>query len=410
VSGLRAGFLSQYFDGVAIKRLRAVEANPLVSNQHEFNGISPLRRILGNERLTNYPARFLWLGGENEGISDDSTITWYDSREQQTHRSAEYRMYFKSNAVMDLALENDLLIVAKRPSGELYCFVAPADSTIEQQLLWLFDTPQVGFHIEFNDLKDSNDVEVDYVVRYILEELEIEVQDSEVGLLDSFLEPYIKLGGFPSTKEFSALSRRIARDSFPQDDPDSALLMWMEMEERLFKRLERHLIAVRLGQGFYEGSEVDVDGFIKFSLSVQNRRKSRVGYAFENHLEEVFRANQVQYSRTAVTEHKSKPDFLFPGIDEYKDEAFPTNRLTMLGVKSTCKDRWRQVLAEAAKIHEKHLLTLEPGISENQTTEMQASSLQLVLPQRLHDTYKPAQQSWLMNVREFVDLVKTRQS
>lgn len=45
---------------------------------------------------------------------------------------------------------------------------------------------------------------------------------------------------------------------------------------------------------------------------------------------------------------------------------------TMLGVKSTCKDRWRQVLSEAKRIDNKHLATLEPGISENQTAEMQA--------------------------------------
>lgn len=407
---MRAGFLSQYFESVAMKRLRAVEANLLSSNQHEFNGISQLRQILGDERLTNYPARFVWLGGENEGISEDSTITWYDSRENNPNRSAEYRMYFKKNSVMDMASESDLLIVAKRPNGDLYCFVAPAGSTVEQQLLWLFDTPQVGFRVEFNDLRDENDVEVDYVVRYILEELEVEVQDSEVGLLDSFLEPYINIGSFPTTREFSALARRVAREVSPQDEPDSTLLTWMELEERLFRRLERHFIAIRLERGFYEGSEVDVDGFISFSLSVQNRRKSRVGYALENHLEEIFRLNGIRFSRTAVTEHRSKPDFLFPGISEYQNASFPFECLTMLGVKTTCKDRWRQVLSEAVRIRDKHLLTFEPGISENQTNEMRANSLQLVLPSRLHDTYKPSQRGWLMNVEQFIGLVRARQS
>ena len=62
-------------------------------------------------------------------------------------------------------------------------------------------------------------------------------------------------------------------------------------------------------------------------------------------------------------------------------------RLTMLGAKSTCKDRWRQVLAEAEKISRKHLLTLEPGISEPQTHQMEASSLQLVVPQPVQGSY-----------------------
>ncbi len=83
--------------------------------------------------------------------------------------------------------------------------------------------------------------------------------------------------------------------------------------------------------------------------------------------------------------------------------------LLMLGVKTTCKDRWRQVLSEAAKIPSKHLLTLEPGISSNQTDEMQASSLQLVIPASIHETYTPSQQGWLMNVAEFIELVRNKQ-
>jgi hypothetical protein len=81
----------------------------------------------------------------------------------------------------------------------------------------------------------------------------------------------------------------------------------------------------------------------------------------------------------------------------------------MLGVKSTCKDRWRQVLAEAKKIERKHLLTLETAISKNQTDEMQAHQLQLVVPKNLHSTYAPAQAADLLDVVGFTDLVKTRQ-
>ncbi|MEJ1958214.1 MAG: type II restriction endonuclease [Nitrosomonadales bacterium] len=100
---------------------------------------------------------------------------------------------------------------------------------------------------------------------------------------------------------------------------------------------------------------------------------------------------KVRYSRTAITENKSKPDFIFPGQTEYHNPAFNPLNLTMLGVKSTCKDRWRQVLAEADRIKRKHLLTLEAAISTNQTDEMQAKDLQLVchaacmIPIRIHN-------------------------
>lgn len=95
---------------------------------------------------------------------------------------------------------------------------------------------------------------------------------------------------------------------------------------------------------------------------------------------------------------------------QYRDPGFPPGRLTMLGAKSTAKDRWRQVLSEADRIADKHLLTLEPGISENQTQEMQARRLQLVVPARLHATYRPAQQAWLIDLAAFLALVRGRQA
>jgi hypothetical protein len=89
---------------------------------------------------------------------------------------------------------------------------------------------------------------------------------------------------------------------------------------------------------------------------------------------------------------------------------FPPGRLTLLGAKSSCKDRWRQVLSEAARIPEKHLLTLEPGISVNQTDEMKQERLQLVLPKSIHETYQASQRNWLMSVSGFIDLALSRQT
>lgn len=89
--------------------------------------------------------------------------------------------------------------------------------------------------------------------------------------------------------------------------------------------------------------------------------------------------------------------------------AFDPLRLSMLAVKSTCKDRWRQVLAEADRIGEKHLLTLETAISDNQTAEMQSKQLQLVVPRALHSTYNEAQRAWLFDVGAFIRLALERQ-
>lgn len=148
---------------------------------------------------------------------------------------------------------------------------------------------------------------------------------------------------------------------------------------------------------------------MKVAQSAFQRRKSRAGNALENHLEAIFKSHGVTYSRTAVTEQKLKPDFIFPDIRHYHDQSFPSTRLTMLASKTTSKDRWRQILNEAARIPLKHLVTLEPSTSENQTAEMQSERVQLVIPAPLHDTYTAAQRSWLLDISGFVDLVKGRQ-
>jgi hypothetical protein len=81
----------------------------------------------------------------------------------------------------------------------------------------------------------------------------------------------------------------------------------------------------------------------------------------------------------------------------------------MLGAKTTCKDRWRQVLAEAKRIEHKHLLTLEAAISSHQTDQMREHNLQLVIPRGLHETFTPAQQRTLLTVADFTAMVKERE-
>lgn len=400
------GLLAKSFTGVAVKRLSAVEADINRSNQHEFNGVVDLKRIFGEADQRNISTRFIWLSDEQEAIFEEGFLSWYDSRRAHPIRS-EYRLYFPTTAISELASEGDTVFIAKCPDASVVVIVTPAHSTVENQIAWLFGV-QDQFEMEFEVREISPDTQgkSDFVVRYILEELGLEPEEPETSDLDVMLHRFGRT--LPPTRVFSAFARSTLDDISVRDDPDAALMLWMEKEEALFRRFERHIVEDRLKAGFVNSAGVDVDGFCKFSLSVQNRRKARVGLALENHLEEVFNAQGVRFVRGAKTENKSKPDFLFPGIDEYHDETFLDAHLTMLGVKSTCKDRWRQILPEADRIRNKHLLTLEPGISENQTAEMQALDVQLVLPRSLHETYRPAQQSWLMNLEEFLRLINER--
>lgn len=413
---MRRGYLSDYFIAIAAKTLAGVDTSASKSNQHEVTGSKALRQILGDEDRKfprggtddRFTATYIWLGGEQEAVSEEGRLSWYDSRANVPTRSAERRLYYQGNAVTEMMTPGDTLFVARRPDDHLLFIITPDGTTIQSQLLWLFGlTEQPGLNFEQREITPADDGEVDFAARYILDELGIEMEEPETDYLDSLIAKFgLK---FPKTRVFSELARSSMPDVIALDDPDAALMAWMEREELMFRRLERRIVADRIASGFSSADGADVDGFLKFSLTVQNTRKSRVGLALENHLEAIFKAYDVQYARGAETENKNKPDFLFPGQAEYRDALYPAAKLTMLGSKSTLKDRWRQVLSEAERIEAKHLLTLSPGLSENQTDEMRAKSLQLVIPRKLHETFKPGQQSWLMDMSAFLKLVAERQ-
>ncbi|WP_270374174.1 type II restriction endonuclease [Marinicauda sp. Alg238-R41] len=398
--------LSSYFVNVVAKALRAVEADPARSNQHEFNGTNALKEALGNERFEQKTVRFIWLGSEEDAFDCEAFVTWYDARERHPTRS-EWRLYFESNPVMELALEGALLLIACMPNGELV-FILAEDETVQQQLLWLFDLHAQDIEgFSGHEIGGERDKDLGFAEQWVLDVLGFDsVEDDDLGII---LERFGSV--FPRTSEFSAFVRELeAPYVWEEESADDALMRYLNREETLFRTLERHLIDERLRSGFVTSEEVDVEAFISFSLSVQNRRKSRAGHALENHLAEIFRTSGIQFSHGAKTEGNKKPDFLFPTAENYHDPEFPVERLTLLGAKSSCKDRWRQVLSEGARVPQKHLVTLQPSISSSQTDEMRTSGLQLVLPRGLHQTYSADQRPWLMAVEEFIALARAREA
>ena len=403
----RRGMLSDFFEGIAVKKLTLVETVTPKSNQHEIQGTKPLRRMFGDEDRKAIPTRFIWLNDEQEGLTEDGFISWSNVRKGKP-RSAEYHLYYSGNIVTEAMKPGDSLFLALRRDGSAMVVIVPVESTVQSQLLWLFgieEQPELNF--AFREITGDDSARLDFIARYVLDELGIDPQEPEVDAINDLVRQFGTT--FPPTRDFSEFARQSLREVSALDDPDAALIAWMEREELLFRGLERHIVAQRFAAGFVGDESALVDGFFSLSMVVQQRRRSRAGHALENHFETILAANSIRYSRNAETENRNRPDFLFPGANEYRDESFPVDRLTMLGVKSTLKDRWRQVLAEANRVPAKHLLTLEPGISANQTEQIRLSGLQLVIPQAIHSTFVPRQRRDLMSVREFLSLVQMRQ-
>ena len=129
----------------------------------------------------------------------------------------------------------------------------------------------------------------------------------------------------------------------------------------------------------------------------------------EHHLSAIFDAEDLIFEEQAVTENNKKPDFLFPNSECYHNFEFPAEDLTVLGAKTTCKDRWRQVTTEADRVDEKYLFTLQPGISRNQLKEMQDEKVVLVVPEEHIATFPKEYQESLHTLGGFINIVKEKQ-
>jgi len=397
--------LAEFFKGVALKYASRVEIDSTTSHQHELNGVTPLRAIFGDERRYFSRARFIAFGDDSSAVNYDGNATWYNARERHPTRT-EYRLYYSDNDFISSVQAGDLLVIALLENEELMIASARYGSEVEKELLWLFAPAdqEIGEQYTVRTQENMQGITLNFVVRTILSLLGIDTFEKLEGFyLD---EMSAKFGEtFPGTSVFSTYASNTL--SIPEE-PDAALLLLMEREEALFRLFEKAEVEQRLEKGFRSAEE-----FEGYAKSFMNRRYSRAGRAFENHLARVFRRRKLRFSERPVTELRKRPDFVFPGIETYQELAVNPDLekyVTVLGAKTSCKDRWRQIVNEADRVRTKHLATLQPSISGNQITEMQAENVVLVIPEEIRQTYPAGQRNDILNLANFIDIVKNRQN
>lgn len=397
--------LGDVFASVAWKRLAGVDLPDRGSNQHELNGTSSLKDFFQTGDLIRGEVEWYALSDDRETEREQGTFTFYDARARSNARTqrSEWRLYY-SGSFLERAKEGDLLVLARDHRGKTHAILAQADSGWFRALHVLFDIQrQESQRFRVQDTATLQREEIEFLRKRIIDELELaDFRATEVIPSDNdLISMHFSSGGtlmFPTTAEMSRLARSLTTVD-PIGDPDGALIGWLQREEQLFRALEQRVLDERLANRF-----TSTEDFLSFSLSVQNRRKSRAGHALENHLAALFSANSLEYERGIRTEGNNRPDFVFPSEHAYHDRSIDDSCLLMLGAKTTCKDRWRQVLTEADRVHKKHLCTLEISISANQTTEMGSHGLTLVIPAALHRTYSESQQQRITSVADFISL------
>jgi type II restriction enzyme len=325
-------------------------------------------------------------------------IKWQDSFETDSRAiyygvgtRNEYRLTRFGKGFPFLQDENigDLLVIVQISDNYFQAYVLNSDEDIDEF--------QAALNISVSDLNGI-----------IPRQSEQTAEDLLLACFWGFIKT-VKVD-FPLTKDIASSARecylsayRVHKDAI-LSQPDKELLKWLDAEFQLFKVLENDRYSKTITTPF-----ASVEDLITTANTILNRRKARAGKSLEHHLSEIFSRYKLHFSNQAFTEDNKRPDFLFPGSEAYANRSYSESKLTMLAAKTTCKDRWRQVLNEADRIKVKHLFTLQQGISRNQLQEMYNYNVCLVVPEPHIKSFPAEYRDRIMTLKSFVEEVQSRQ-
>jgi type II restriction enzyme len=326
--------------------------------------------------VTKHDIRIVW----QDDYETNSVITWYGAGTRSEYRLTRFDRGFP---YLTHDMVGDLLVLTRVGESKFVAFILDLDDDIREI--------QATLGVEVSGT----------LVMYQAGVFEIETEDE---CIDRYFRKFAEaLKDFPQGDIFSAEARNALKAclrNFDQMQSDDSLMKSMEAEYQLFRMAERQLCQGEIIRVFK-----NVDDFLSTASSILNRRKARAGRSLENHVEQILKDEKIPYQMRS-RKIDGTPDIVIPNEAAYLNEDYPLNKLFIIGVKTTCKDRWRQVLNEGKRVPTKHILTIQPGISTNQLNEMHDANVRLVVPQKLHRDYPRERDIDLLTVHQFVDEVK----
>jgi hypothetical protein len=336
-----------------------------------------------------------WLNAriDSDGWMDDVRLVWYNSKILKGQRNG------RDEARLTNWGGSGTPLVGPDAPGSLavFAFHAEEGKDADQLRIWLAgDELETERLLElFGDVAPGKPViqSADGIGALIAEQGSCSVEPGQ--LPDGWAR------AFPSGEEIVAWVLK-HRPKWVRLAADARLIKRIDCEYELFRSIEAAHVLPEIRRGFQT-----VEEFVRFANAVTNRRKARAGRSLELQVRAIFDEGHVSYSPTPATEGARRPDFIFPSIEHYRNKAWPSDRLRMLAAKTTCKDRWRQILNEAARIPVKHLLTLQHGVSEQQFQEMREEDVTLVVPSGLMTRYPESVRPRLLSLEDFVSEVRS---
>ena len=330
--------------------------------------------------------RWIQIGWQN-GVVTTSRYVYYGKGTRDEGRITNFGRNFE---FMQDDYVGSYLIISKKTDNSFVASVLTSEEDIDEFIL--------QYNIPVN------------AKSYVIEGNE-ECHIDPVAKLKTLLFGVVsRFDSFPETSAMSQFAQDCYNTAYKLSDksissePDKTLIKWIDTESTLF-----YLLEDKIYKPIYSSPFDSISDFTTAANEILNRRKSRAGKSLEHHLSKIFTSSKLKFEEQAVTEDNKKPDFLFPGGEEYHSLIFPADDLIMLGAKTTCKDRWRQVVTEADRIDTKFLFTLQPGISKNQLKEMTHENLQLVVPKDNKNCFPKEYQESLFSLQDFICFVHSKQ-
>ncbi|WP_276893124.1 type II restriction endonuclease [Hallella bergensis] len=356
------------------------------SHQSGFYIPKEAARLLFEEPTTkgSNKDKYVEIKWQNDFITH-SRFVYYGKKTRNEYRITRFGRnfpFFNDDNV------GDLLILAQMEETNYVGYVLSADEEIDEFLSYFNLSPN-----STNQLIDAR----------------CKTRPSE--RLQLLLRDFVQdCDDFPKTGRMAKVARELYNQAFHitaqqiEGYPDRYILEWLDAEYVLFQMIEEKVYASVLDKKFSSIQE-----FTQMANEVLNRRKSRAGKSLEHHLAYVFDRRHIIYESQVITEGRKQPDFIFPNSDCYHDFEFPSEYLTSLAAKTTCKDRWRQVISEADRIEEKHLFTLQQAISRNQLVEMKKAKVKLVVPHGNIMSFPQDCQGDLWDLTTFIGYLENKQ-
>ncbi len=326
--------------------------------------------------------------------SSQSRLVHYTSKGQETHLTRVPKAPFSGIAPASY------LVMARRASEGRSTFQAfVVDSTSDEcaSLIDMFEI-KPDFRSGRFVPKKATETRQDWVLKFAEEALEA----FQAGELEAFATRYDSM---PTTKDMAARARAIYRERHPEvmdfnpltlpAPGDVTRELSRDIEYALFREYEvsqRSLALVKVILGTDSNSITIADALRSIirnyreiddvCLSAAQQRKSRAGYSFEHHIKQLLVDGNVPHEEQVIIAAKKRPDFVLPTRALYLDEKRPHDHALVLSVKTTLRERWKQVKGEIKNCR-LFLATVDENIAENAIEDMKANEITLVVPESL---------------------------